>query len=624
MGIRYLTREFVDGKCQYIRLQFNHQAPGKLVVDGNCILRSIEWSNGGQYREFRNAVCRFYSKLLESGITPIVVFDGVDEAQKIDTLLKRKKEQVDINNDSITDNTSREAGCVGRILPPLFSEVYRMVLYRLNIKFHVADGEADVVIATLANKCSCPVLSEDSDFFVFRLIGGFIQFKHFYWESHPITADVYHRDQLANQLQLRDTSLICLIPALVGSDFLEPCQPNHQTPNSESTTIQDICSYLCQFPSVKAFLENFNDEAIQLQCQKALEWYEVKNEHSYEKLVSSTDINGSIFPQWLVELFHNGHLPSFPLNAALFSQVIFNVVAENFNKESSMLAAKPIRLCIYAFLKINNVDEFIRCGLDIKRVEATRRDINGQFRGVTIELVESLSHQKRQSLFYEILKCNDLNINHKLANEADWWFIVATVSFWARSTHPPEHLVKALLLCFMLCSLPDENIFCGRCKVPSAFRQSQEWLDTLHWFSQWQAIYHAAWTLNALLMEPMLVFSPAFLYDGELAMYLASSGDTGQWLCEVNTTLYNRLEEIVFSARLVTPPYGTSEHNLSSADTTSLCEAVHPAPQLATSVNSVDEQQGPSNAKITHSPQVTSAKGQNMHTQKTTFDYSID
>ena len=133
-------------------------------------------------------------------------------------------------------------------------------------------------------------------------------------------------------------------------------------------------------------------------------------------------------------------------------------------------------------------------------------------------------------MFYEILQCNDLNINQKLSEAyvVDWRFVVATVRFWARSTHPPEHLVRALLLYFMQCFLPDENVFCGRCKVPSAFRQSQEWLDTLHWFSQWQAIYHAAWTLNALLMEPMWVFSPAFLYDGELAMYLASSGDTSK------------------------------------------------------------------------------------------------
>ena len=75
---------------------------------------------------------------------------------------------------------------------------------------------------------------------------------------------------------------------------------------------------------------------------------------------------------------------------------------------------------------------------------------------------------------------------------------------------------------------------------------------------------------------------------------------------------------------------------MSSSDTASLDEAVHSdeadltceSPQLATtSVNSVYEQQGPSNAQSTHSTQVTSGKGQNMRThqtQDTTSCHSTD
>ena len=96
------------------------------------------------------------------------------------------------------------------------------------------------------------------------------------------------------------------------------------------------------------------------------------------------------------------------------------------------------------------------------------------------------------------------------------------------------------------------------------FRQSQEWLDTLHWFQSVADYLSHCMDTECLLKEPMWVFSPAFLYDGQLAMYLASSTDTSQWLCEVDTTLYNCMEEIVLSARLVTPPYD-SEDSLSTA-----------------------------------------------------------
>ena len=389
-----------------------------------------------------------------------------------------------------------------------------------------------------------------------------------------ITAEIYHRDKFASKVGLKDTSLISLISAHAGNDLMEPMPPNMApTKRNESPNIEAVC-YLCQFSSVEAFLEqNSEHETTILQCQKALKWYEVQNDISCEELISSTDLrhqNGSQFPQWLVELFHHGKLPSCPLNAAVSSQVIFHVAADNFQKESSVLAGKPIRQCMYALLDITKVVEFIRCGLNIKGVETTREELNGEFRDVTIAMVECLGHQQRQNLFYEILQCDKQTINRKLAETngyQDWRFVAATLSFWARTTCPPEPLMRALLLCFTLCSLPDKkfNTFDRRLwRVPLDFRQSQEWQDTLHWFSQWQTIYHTAWTLNALLKEPMWVFSPAFFYDGELAMYLASSTDTSLWLCEVDTTLYNCLEEIVLSARLVTPPYD-SEDSLSTA-----------------------------------------------------------
>ena len=588
MGIRSLTK-FVD--THYARWERGRRVQGTLVVDGNCILHSLhimEWSNGGQYREFRNAVCRFYSKLLESGITPIVVFDGVDETQKIDTLLGRKQEWVNTIHKRITDNASRQPKSHGRILPPLSSEVYRMALYGLDIQFYVADAEADVVTARLANYYGCPVLSQDSDFYVFRLVGGFIHFDRFYWNSRVVTADVYHRDQFTAQLCLRDKSLFCVIPAIVGNDFMVPCTSGFvsrvvcslSNTGSAGSRIRAICMHLSHFSSVREFTElSFGGKKLEPRCQKALEWYEVPDNLSCEELVSSTNLrhhNGDRFPEWLVRLFHLGRLPSSPMDAAISSQAIFRVVADNFQRESSVLAGQPIRRHMYALLEVETVVEVVRCGLTMTGVKTTRRELSGVFRGVTVASIESLGHQVRQSLFYEILECDKLNL--KLSGSyQDWRFAAATVSYWAKTACPPEHLVSALLLCFMLCCLPDAKFNSLRrrlLKLPSAFRQSQEWLDTLHWFSQWQAIYHTAWTLNALLMEPMWVFSPAFLYDGELVMYLASSGDTTQWLCEVDTTLYNRLEEIVFSAQLVTPPYSASEHTLSSSDTASLDEAV--------------------------------------------------
>lgn len=640
MGIRTLTK-FVD--TNYARWERGRRVRGTLVVDGNCILHSLhtmEWSNGGQYREFRNAVRRFYSKLLESGISPIVVFDGVDEAQKIDTLVRRKQEWVNTIHNRITDNSSRPAKTHGRILPPLTSEVYRMALYGLDIQFYVADAEADVAIARLANHYHCPVLSQDSDFFVFRLVGGFIHFKRFYYYSSVVTADVYHRDQFADQLGLRDRSLFCVIPAIVGNDFMEPCVPSFisqmvrsiSTTGSASSRIRAICSHLSHFSSVGDFTSrSYGGKKLEQRCQRALEWYEVPKDLSVEELVSSTDLshhNGTKFPEWLTRLFHLGHLPSSPMDAAISSQAIFRVVAENFKKENSVLAGLPIRQHMYALLEVDTVVEILRCGLTMEGVKVMKQELNGEFRGVTLASVEFFSYQERQSLFYEILKCHKLTINLKLTGRyQDWRFVAATTSFWARTTHPPEHLVRALLLCFMLCSFLPEARFkllhSHSWKVPLEFRQSQEWLDTLHWFSQWQAIYHTAFTLNALLNEPMWVFSPAFLYDGQLAMHLASTTDTSQWQYEVDVDLYNRLEEIVVGTEPLTPLFIT-KNTLSSSDTESMsdvaqdeavnCDEVsEDAKVQTTSPDSVEGHQG---EQRTPSSRVNSTKAQKVAEQQ--------
>ena len=117
-----------------------------------------------------------------------------------------------------------------------------------------------------------------------------------------------------------------------------------------------------------------------------------------------------------------------------------------------------------------------------------------------------------------------------------------------KTTSAPQSVVKALLLCFMICSgFSDEKLrsLHRRCIMPVAFRKSQKWLDVLHLFVKWQVIYHTAWTLNALLMEPMCVFSPAFLYDGQIAMYLASTASVGHLVNDIDTKLYHQLEYIV-------------------------------------------------------------------------------
>ena len=61
----------------------------------------------------------------------------------------------------------------------------------------VADGDADIDIASLAIHRGCPVLSNDSDFYIFPLQYGYIPYSKFYWSdprNDKIYADIYFYD----------------------------------------------------------------------------------------------------------------------------------------------------------------------------------------------------------------------------------------------------------------------------------------------------------------------------------------------------------------------------------------------------------------------------------------------
>ena len=568
MGIPGLTTFVSD----YYTGWEHRRVRGRLVVDGNNLVHSLhnmEWSNGGQYPEYRRAVRRFFLTLRRSGIEPIVIFDGVNDEQKMSTYMKRKQERVDFIHKRMT-NTSRSTQCHGRVIPLLSSEVYKMALFGMGIQFYTADSEGDVTIARVANHYSCPVLSQDSDFFVFRLVGGYIPFSHFYWESSVVMADVYYRDKFATELNFRNSNLFCGIPAITGNDFLPPCAPSYMMSiqssmsgrDGSSHRIRPICKYLSQFPSLECYAQSTSEGEKQAErCREALELYSVLDSLSCEELVESTVLKShddSSLPHWFVRLFHQGHVPSAAVVSVVSCRVMFRIAPDNFQKKSSSMAALSIRQQIYGLLGCEQVVEFFRHGLAISGLKVHSTSLQGEFNKVTLSSIESLSRRQREKLFFSIIQCDEQAVNRLTGKYHDWRVVAAATSYWARNTGVHVPIVKALLLCFMICSGLDDRAVDSIRKthrVPIEFRTSQKWLNVVHSFMEWQGIYHTAWILNAVLMEPMTVFSPAFLYDGQIAVYLASTGDIDRHIFahDIDMKLYAQLEEAVLSERVPAP-----------------------------------------------------------------------
>ena len=88
-------------------------------------------------------------------------------------------------------------------------------------------SEADAEVASLANAWNCPVLSNDSDFFIFDIKAGYIPLSSLDWKSSRLSAKIFHRRNLASHLRIHP-ELLPLFASLVGNDYvssdaLEPC-----------------------------------------------------------------------------------------------------------------------------------------------------------------------------------------------------------------------------------------------------------------------------------------------------------------------------------------------------------------------------------------------------------------
>ncbi|KAK7898677.1 hypothetical protein WMY93_019530 [Mugilogobius chulae] len=91
--------------------------------------------------------------------------------------------------------------------------------------FVVLDG-ADWEIACLARQWNCPILSNDSDFYIFDLPGGYLPLNHFCWTNLSgkatqrfISARLYTTSALCHWFGGLNTDLLPLCAVLIGNDY---------------------------------------------------------------------------------------------------------------------------------------------------------------------------------------------------------------------------------------------------------------------------------------------------------------------------------------------------------------------------------------------------------------------
>ncbi|XP_011407600.1 PREDICTED: protein asteroid homolog 1-like [Amphimedon queenslandica] len=572
MGIKGLTT-YMQKNYKWKEIGKDSPLRGPLLVDGMSCCYSlndgIDWTYGGQYKEFDQKCRAFLTNLKESGIEPTLVFDGVDyKGEKAPVILKRRKETAECIQSLLLYGSYPKHG---RSCLPVFAKVVFMeVLKEFGIPFIVADGDADNLTVSIANFYGCPVLSSDSDYYIFDVKGGYIPFEYFYWESKPINAKIYHLSNFSATFCAHDPEIIYLIPALIGNDFLKP--PDIPVGGNAMNT-DELVAYIASLSSVEKFLPRSckSEQVLSIRenFEKAKDMYKV-HKITMDDARKSTELKtacGTPLPLWILEQYRDGCFSTSVLDPMILKKIILPMIIDNPKKESSMKIGKPLRKYLYGllqqYLKVQKVfKEGMRvgqCDIHFKPVKPAQ---------CLITDLDSLRDEERLELLCGIFGV----LPDELGQFENKWKLVAlSLHYWSRNAEGlTQQQIDSLLFCFVVCSSEEgrdvisESNFQGR----RSRQFTDEQLDNLHSFSMWQCVYYEAMKLNDFLKRPLEFTSPALLFNGKLCLSYAcmKKADFDAIKKETLTTfpdMAKLYEELLSVCSAIEASKGSSSHKAS-------------------------------------------------------------
>ncbi|XP_029360811.1 single-strand DNA endonuclease ASTE1 isoform X2 [Echeneis naucrates] len=532
MGVQGLCSLLDSHGRIYRDVQFR---TSQLVVDGNNLLHllynrsGLDHNHGGQYGAFEELIESFVRTLRDCKISPYVVLDGGTDPsdKKLETVTQRILRRIRKAHQAAVEGKNEN------ILPPLTTMVFKQSLARLEVPVAQCFGEADQEIAALANKLGCPVLSDDSDFFIFDLSAGLLPIKHFSWtevtqrgSQRYIPCRSYRTSSFSICFSI-SCKMLPTLAVLAGNDYVKlhrmgtPISWGEFTPAGSETwrSLEGLLCWLKDFQEPGDALQAAVGLMEGLSPQKKAEVLEslFQGMEEYRLPPSSLHVfftKGTApplpkqvsvpIPDWLRLPLTQARLTRDVLDVLQMQRMSLSIHVEHKDTPSANLTSRPLRQVMYGLLLGGGsplvVQERDRVGLQL-----TSTPVQPAFKGVAQRLTLSNLNQaalpERRQVLLEALKVDEASLNCLWDHLR---LLVAVTCFWLQNAKPTpdEKLLKALLLGLNLRA--DRNI-CSRPKLD---------LMEAHAFNQWQACMKDAIQLNQLLGCPLAEPQLAGLYEG--------------------------------------------------------------------------------------------------------------
>uniref|UniRef100_A0A4W5K764 XPG N-terminal domain-containing protein n=1 Tax=Hucho hucho TaxID=62062 RepID=A0A4W5K764_9TELE len=549
MGIQGLT-SFIDHSGTF--LKGDHFRNSKLIIDGSNIFHflyfnsRVDQQHGGDYDDFEDQVCKFVKALRDCDIDPHVVIDGGSDHtdKKFETL--RQRAQSKINNLFVGPQGSS-------VIPTLVKQVFKQVLSSLKVPFAQCIFEADQEIASLAQRWNCPVLSNDSDFYIFDIQAGYLPFSHFKWQNvsvqrgssqNYIPCKRYTTTSFCRQVNI-NRQLLPVFAAIAGNDYVNLHNMGFPIrwkgyPLMESNQKTWLLNWLASFQGQQEALDSVpslighgnntdNMDAALQALSLGIEEYKLplgclERFFNDGKAPDPGHLPNHlrVLPDWTLLPLMKGTLPSYMIYIKLLLPVIQAVQVEDPSFPSGSTTARPIRQVFYGLLlgERGEVEEYDREGKNLtnSKVEAVLPSAAQQLQ---LDTLDKASHSVRLDVFLETLGVSQSTLNGLPPHLG---LPVAVTCYWLRHAHPrPDRpLLQALLLGLVYGELCIKKKRQRGMRLRGLIQRGARSLDlgVAHAYSQWQCCMRDGLDLNQLLCLPLPEPQCAWLYKGTLVYQL--------------------------------------------------------------------------------------------------------
>ncbi|KAK2845143.1 hypothetical protein Q5P01_011802 [Channa striata] len=556
MGVQGLTTLLDNTPQIYREVRFRRS---RLLIDGCNLLyllyfkSGLDQNRGGQYAAFEDLLEQFVAALTDCSIAPYVVLDGGSDPtdKKLRTVTQRAERRIQKAHQAAAGGTEE------RLLPLLTKLVFRQTLARLKVPVAQCYGEADQEIAALAIEWQCPVLSNDSDFFIFELPGGLLPLTHFRWEaveqsgSHRyIPCKSYNTSSFCIFFNIQ-RQLLPTFAALAGNDYVklqwmgkfiswaEFAPAGSPAPRH----LQGLLYWLKDFEKPREALKAVLEMMGELNKEQKAEVLEslTLGIDEYELPPSSLKmffIHG-VAPAFPAEEEVAGHVPDWmrlPLTQArlngdildvlLLHRISLGILVDHGDMPSAQLTSRPLRQVMYGLLlgrrKHRVVEERDRDGLHLKYIPV-RPIVEGLIQQLARSSLHEAEPSERLQVLLEALRVTQDSLS-RLPPQLR--LPVAVTCYWLREAQPPpdETLLKALLLGL---TYGDAQRHSPPSQTLQKLFKPKLDMDVVHAFNQWQACLKDTIHLNQLLGCPLPEPQIARLYKGTLVHQLVHMMRTG-------------------------------------------------------------------------------------------------